>query len=177
MILLFLKTMHVIAVIVWMGVLLYMPRLFIYQAEANNKAEPDRSVLINQYKLMAKKLWIRVGWPAAILTIIFGLGVMHPYFSSIWFWVKMGFVAALLAYHHIIHFANKALQKDNYAKTIDQYNSMNQAGIIFLLSIVALAVFKDTINQFLIVGGIVVGVILVFLAVRSMIKKTSKSAE
>jgi hypothetical protein len=52
---------------------------------------------------------------------------------------------------------------------------MNQAGIIFLLSIVALAVFKDTINQFLIVGGIAVGVILVFLAVRSMIKKTSKT--
>jgi putative membrane protein len=175
MILLFLKTMHVISVIVWMGVLLYMPRLFIYQAEANSKTEPDRSILINQYKLMAKKLWIRVGWPAAILTIIFGLGVMHPYFSSIWFWVKMGFVVALLAYHHIIHFANKALQKDNYTKTIDQYKSMNQAGIIFLLSIVALAVFKDTINQFLIVGGIAVGVILVFLAVRSMIKKTSKT--
>jgi putative membrane protein len=175
MILLFLKTMHVISVIVWMGVLLYMPRLFIYQAEANSKTEPDRSVLINQYKLMAKRLWIRVGWPAAILTIIFGLGVMHPYFSSIWFWVKMGFVVALLAYHHIIHFANKALQKDNYTKTIDQYKSMNQAGVIFLLSIVALAVFKDTINQFLIVGGIAVGVILVFLAVRSMIKKTSKS--
>lgn len=175
MILLFLKTMHVISVIVWMGVLLYMPRLFIYQAEANSKTEPDRSVLINQYKLMAKRLWIRVGWPAAILTIIFGLGVMHPYFSSIWFWVKMGFVVALLAYHHIIHFANKALQKDNYTKTIDQYKSMNQAGVIFLLSIVALAVFKDTINQFLIVGGIAVGVILVFLAVRSMIKKTSKA--
>lgn len=177
MILLFLKTMHVISVIVWMGVLLYMPRLFIYQAEANSKTEPDRSVLINQYKLMAKRLWIRVGWPAAILTIIFGLGIMHPYFSSIWFWVKMGFVVALLAYHHIIHFANKALQKDNYTKTIDQYKSMNQAGVIFLLSIVALAVFKDTINQFLIVGGIAVGVILVFLAVRSMIKKTSKAEQ
>jgi putative membrane protein len=175
MILLFLKTLHVISIIVWMGVLLYMPRLFIYQAKANNKTEPERSVLINQFKLMAKNLWIRVGWPAAILTIIFGLGIMHPYFSSIWFWVKMGFVLALLAYHHIIHFANKALQKDNYTKTIDQYKSMNQAGIIFLLSIVALAVFKDTINQFLIIGGVAVGVILIFLAVRSMIKKTSKT--
>lgn len=175
MILLFLKTLHVISIIVWMGVLLYMPRLFIYQTEANSKTEPERSVLINQFKLMAKKLWIRVGWPAAILTIIFGLGIMHPYFSSIWFWVKMGFVVALLAYHHIIHFANKALQKDNYTKTVDQYKSMNQAGIIFLLSIVSLAVFKDTINQFLIIGGIAVGVILIFLAVRSMIKKTSKT--
>jgi putative membrane protein len=157
-----------------MGVLLYMPRLFIYQLEASSKTEPERSILINQYKRMMKSLWIKLGWPAAILTIIFGLGIMHPYFSSIWFWVKMGFVIALLGYHHIIHFAYKALLNDKYEKTVDQYKSMNQAGIIFLFSIVLIAVFKNLINDILIVGGIVIGVALVFLAVRSMIKKTAK---
>ncbi len=172
-----LKSLHIIAVIVWMGVLLYMPRLFIYQTEANSKTEPDRSILIKQYKVMAKNLWIKVGWPAAILTIIFGLGMMHLYFSSIWFWVKMGFVAALLGYHHIIHFANKALQKDKYTKTVEQFKSMNQAGIIFLLSIVTLAVFKDTINNLLIIGGVAILVILVFIAIRAMVKKTSKTQE
>jgi putative membrane protein len=167
MILLIFKSLHVIAVIVWMGVLLYMPRLLILQTEANWKTEPDRSILINQYKLMAKKLWINIGWPAALLTIVFGLGIMHPYFSSVWFWVKMAFVAALLGYHHIIHFANKALQNDKYTKTVEQLKSMNHTGIIFLLSIVPLAIFKDSINQILIAGGIVVGLILVFLLVRS----------
>jgi putative membrane protein len=175
MIILVLKSLHIISVIVWMGVLLYMPRLFIYQTEANSKTEPDRGVLIKQYKVMAKNLWIKVGWPAAILTIIFGLGVMHPYFSSIWFWVKMAFVAALLGYHHIIHFSNKALQKDKYTKTVEQFRSMNQAGIVFLLSIVALAVFKDTINNFLIIGGVAILVILVFIAIRAMVRKTSKT--
>lgn len=175
MIILIFKSLHVISVIVWMGVLLYMPRLLIYQTEANSKVEPDRSILINQYKLMAKKLWINIGWPAALLTIIFGLGIMHPYFSSVWFWVKMAFVAALLGYHHIIHFANKALQNDNYTKTVEQLKSMNHTGIIFLLSIVPLAIFKDNINQILITGGIVVGLILVFLLVRSIMKRKSKS--
>jgi putative membrane protein len=158
-----------------MGVLLYMPILLIYQTEANSKVEPDRSILINQYKLMAKKLWINIGWPAALLTIIFGLGIMHPHFTSVWFWVKMAFVAALLGYHHIIHFANKALQNDKYTKTVEQLKSMNHTGIIFLLSIVPLAIFKDNINQILITGGIVVGLILVFLLVRSIMKRKSKS--
>lgn len=171
------KSLHVISVIVWMGVLLYMPRLLIYQTEANSKVEPDRSILINQYKLMAKKLWINIGWPAALLTIIFGLGIMHPYFSSVWFWVKMAFVAALLGYHHIIHFANKALQKDKYTRSVEQLKSMNQTGIIFLLSIVPVAIFKDSINKILITGGIVVGLILVFLLVRSIMKRKSKTSK
>lgn len=177
MILLLFKSLHVISVIVWMGVLLYMPRLLIYQTEANSKVEPDRSILINQYKLMAKKLWINIGWPAALLTIIFGLGIMHPYFSSVWFWVKMAFVAALLGYHHIIHFANKALQKDKYTRSVEQLKSMNQTGIIFLLSIVPVAIFKDSINKILITGGIVVGLILVFLLVRSIMKRKSKTSK
>ena len=158
----------------WMGVLLYMPSLFIYQTEANSKTEPDRSILINQYKSMAKKLWMRVGWPAAILTIFFGLGIMSPYFGSIWFWVKMGFVVALLGYHHIIHFANKNLQKDKYTKTVSQLKTMNQWGIIFLLSIISLAVLKDRINYMLMIGGIAVLIILIFIAGRAMLKKTSK---
>ena len=173
MVILVLKTLHVISIIIWMGVLLYMPRLFIYQTEANSKTEPDRSVLINQYKIMAKRLWIRVGWPSMGLAVIFGLGIMHPYFSSVWFWVKMGFVVALIGYHHIIHFANKNLQKDIYKKTVDQLKSMNQVGVIFLLSIVALAVLKDAINNLLIVGGIAVLVILVFIAGKALMKKSS----
>lgn len=164
MIILVLRTLHVISIIIWMGVLLYMPRLFIYQTEANSRTEPDRSVLINQYKLMVKRLWIRVGWPAMGLAIIFGLGIMHPYFSSVWFWVKMGFVIVLIGYHHMIHFTNKNLQKDNYQKSIDQLRSMSQGGIVFLLSIVALAVLKDAINNLLFIGGIAVVVILVFIA-------------
>lgn len=175
MILLLLKVLHVIFVIIWMGVLLYMPRLLIYQTEANTKTEPDRSVLINQYKIMAKNLWIKVGWPAAILTIIFGLGIMSPYFSSVWFWVKMGFVVALLGYHHVIHFANKNLQKDKYTKTIAQLKTMNQIGFLFLLSIVSLAVLKDTINNFLIIAGVAVLVVFAFIVVQAMVKKTAKN--
>jgi putative membrane protein len=175
MIILVLKTLHVISIIIWSGVLLYMPRLLIYQTEAHSKVEPERSILINQYKKMAQSLWIKVGWPAAIVTIIFGFGIMHPYFSSIWFWVKMGLVVILLGYHHIIHFAYKALQKDKYKKSLDQLNSMNQGGIALILLIVSVAVFKTAINNILIVAGTIIGIALIVIAVRALIRRSSKS--
>ena len=175
MIILILKTLHIISIVIWMGVLLYMPRLFIYQIEANSKTEPDRSVLINQYKIMAKRLWVRVGWPSMGLAILFGLGIMHPFFSSVWFWVKMAFVVALIGYHHMIHFAYKSLQKDNYKKSVEQIKSMNQVGVILLVSIVALAVLKDTVNDLLIMAGIGILVVLVFVIGRAMLKKSTSN--
>lgn len=149
MILLIIKALHIISVMIWVGVLLYIPRLFIYQTNANSKPEPDRSILINQYKIMSKKLWMKVGWPAMMLTVFFGLGIMHPYFSSTWFWVKMGLVVVLIGYHHLIHFTNKKLQKDNYTKSIAQLKVINQGGIIFLTIIVIMAVLKDVLISFL----------------------------
>lgn len=179
MVLLILKTLHVISIIAWMAVLLYMPRLFIYQTEAKAKAEPERSVLTDQIKRMAKRLWIRVGWPSMGLSILFGMGIMHPYFASVWFWVKMALVVALIGYHHMIHFANKDLQKDNYKKSLKQLKSLNQAGVVFLLSIVTLAVMKDTLNNLLTIGGIAVVLILIFLGGRSLMKKpnTNQNSE
>ncbi len=174
MVILILKALHVISVIIWMGVLLYMPRLFIYQTNANSKPEPDRSILINQYKIMSKKLWIKVGWPAMILTVFFGIGIMHPYFSSMLFWVKMGLVAVLIGYHHIIHFTNKKLQHDQYTKSIGQLVTMNRSGVVFLLSLVILAVLKDTLDYLFIIGGIVAILILVFVAGRTMMKRAAK---
>jgi putative membrane protein len=177
MILLILKTLHVLSIIIWTSVLLYVPRLLIYQTEASSKTEPERSILINQFKKMTKNLWYKVGWPAAILTIIFGFGIMHPYFSNIWFWVKMGLVVILLGYHHIIHFAFKALQKDKYTKSVDQLNSMHQAGMVLILSIVFVAVFKTAINNILIMAGTILGVVLIVIAVRALIRRSAKSRQ
>ena len=123
---------------------------------------------------MAKNLWIKVGWPAAILAIIFGMGMMHHYFSSVWFWVKMGFVVALLGHHHVIHFAYKALQKDNYNKTAKQYNSMFLTSAVLLLFTTILAVFKAALDKPLIISGIVIAVALVIIFIVPLFRKSSK---
>ncbi|NJN28488.1 MAG: hypothetical protein HC819_22205 [Cyclobacteriaceae bacterium] len=175
MVLLILKVLHLLSVIVWIGVLLYMPRLLILQTEASAKTEPERSILITQYKKMSRSMWIKVGWPAAILTLIFGLGIMHPYFSSMWFWVKMVLVVVLFIYHHMIHFANKNLQRDKYTKSVKQLRNMNNAGIVFIIAIVALGVLKSSIDIVLMIGGLVVIAFLVFMGSKALLRNSSKS--
>lgn len=173
--LLIFKTLHVISVILWMGSILYLPRIFILLTEAQSLEDPEKGILTAQYKKMSKALMLKVAWPASILTIVFGLGMMHLYFSEVWFWVKIGFVLAFFVYHHLIHFANKKLQKDNYSKTVNQFKSMNLTGFVFLITIVSLSVLKSAINNLLIIGGSVAGLVLVFLLVRVIIIKKSAS--
>ena len=81
----------------------------------------------------------------------------------------------LLVYHHIIHFAYKNLQKDNYTKSVKRLKTMSNAGFIFLISIVALAVLKDSINIILMIGGLAVITFLVFVGSRALLKNSAKN--
>jgi putative membrane protein len=78
----------------------YLPRLFIYNTEANEKKEPAKSILQEQFRIMIKRLWLGITWPSAILTVIFG-GWMACLYGSVpsWLWIKLAFVAGLYAYH------------------------------------------------------------------------------
>ena len=165
------KSLHIIFVVTWFAALFYMPRLFIYQTEAHEKPEPDRSILTNQFKIMAKRLWFTIGWPSAGLVIIFGLGMAHPFFHDLWFWIKMVLVAGLLVYHHIIHFTYKKLQKDIYKYTSHQLRTMNEVATIFLFAIVFIAVFKNGINYFILGIGIVALMVLLYLGISGLPEK------
>ena len=88
--------------ITWFAGLFYIPRLFVYQIEAFDKPEPDKSILGNQLKLMAKRLWFIITWPSAILATLFAiiLLIMQPvWLQQGWMHVKLGFVILLIAYH------------------------------------------------------------------------------
>ena len=169
-----LKVLHILSVIVWAGTLLYMPFLLAMQAEANSKTEPDRSGAIKQLKTLTKGLWIKTAWPAMILVILFGFGLMHPYFSSPWFWVKMALVSAMIVHHHAIHFAYKALQNDKYEKIPAQLRMMAQTTILLLFGIVTLAIMREMLDKILIIGAVAIGLIIIFLIVRSFMKSPSK---
>ena len=81
---LYVKALHIIFVVTWFAGLFYIPRLFIYQTEAEDKLEPAKSILQTQYKLMTKRLWYIITWPSAILASIFGIWmfIQNPYYLS-----------------------------------------------------------------------------------------------
>ena len=66
------KALHIIFVVSWFAGLFYLGRLFIYHAEALEKPEPDRSILVPQFALMERRLWAAITNPAAIATFATG---------------------------------------------------------------------------------------------------------
>ena len=59
----YVKALHIIFVVTWFSGLFYIVRLFVYSAEANEKSEPERSILLKQFGIMQKRLWYGITWP------------------------------------------------------------------------------------------------------------------
>src|SRR6185436_706557 len=97
---LYLKAIHIIFIVTWFSGMFYIVRLFIYNTEAAEKTDPEKTILQRQFSIMIKRLWLGITWPSAILTIIFGVWLAILYGSiPNWLLIKLGFVALLYAYH------------------------------------------------------------------------------
>ena len=79
------KSLHLIFMVSWFAGLFYMVRLFIYFAEANSKHEIEKKILLNQFKIMQTRLWYIISWPAMVLTVLCGAGMLYinPFYLSI----------------------------------------------------------------------------------------------
>ena len=107
----YLKALHIIFVVTWFAGMIYMPRLFIYNTEANEKETIVRQTLQQQFSVMMKRLWFGITWPSAILTLILGPAVMfkggwnNTLFTpgTRWLLVKICFVLLLYVYHFSLH--------------------------------------------------------------------------
>src|SRR4051812_23165206 len=73
---LYLKALHIIFIVTWFAGLFYMPRLLVYNTEAETKTGEVKQALRAQYNLMMRRLWFGITWPSAILTLILGLTVL-----------------------------------------------------------------------------------------------------
>src|SRR5262245_23677536 len=101
---LYLKALHIIFVVTWFAGLFYMPRLFIYNTEAGQKAGEARTALREQFSIMMKRLWYGITWPSAILTLILGISLWNILnITPGWLAIKLGFVVALYLYHFSLH--------------------------------------------------------------------------
>lgn len=152
-----------------------MVRLFVYGAEVNEKAEPERAILLKQFGIMQKRLWYGITWPSAILTLIFGtwMGLLYNALPT-WLLVKLIFVAGLFIYHIILHVIFKQQQKENFKWTSYQLRIWNEVATVFLVAIVMLAVVKQLLSLIWGVGVLIVFSLLLFAAIR-IYKKLRKA--
>jgi putative membrane protein len=150
----YIKALHIIFILTWFSGLFYIVRLFVYSAEANAKPEPERTVLLNQFGIMQKRLWYGITWPSAVLTLIFGtwVGILYGSLPT-WLLVKLFFVLGLFIYHLTLHAIFKQQQRGNFRWSSQQLRSWNEVATLFLIAIVMLAVVKQLLSM---VWGIIV---------------------
>jgi putative membrane protein len=166
---LYLKALHIIFVVTWFAGLFYIPRLFIYQTEAENKLEPAKTILQTQFKLMSKRLWYIITWPSAILASIFAFWMLYtnPYYlQEPWMLVKLAFVFALYFYHGFCHHIFKKLQNNVIKYSAFQLRIFNEISTIILFAIVFLVTVKSAINWIWGVVGIILFGVLMMLGIK-----------
>lgn len=163
----YVKALHIIFVVTWFSGLFYIVRLFVYSAEANEKPEPERSILLKQFSIMQKRLWYGITWPSAILTLIFGtwIGILYGSLPA-WLLIKLFFVAGLFIYHLSIHSIFRQQQKENFKWTSQKLRMWNELATVFLLCIVMLAVVKQLLSVAWAIGVLIVFVILLLAAIK-----------
>jgi protoporphyrinogen IX oxidase len=169
----YVKAIHIIFIVTWFAGMFYIVRLFIYNTEAQEKDEPEKRILTDQFSIMIKRLWLGITWPSAILTILFGGWIAWVtssiYFSPVaqsWILIKLGFVAALYAYHFTLQRIYSDQMKGIFRFTSNQLRIWNEVATILLIAIIMLATVKESISW---VWG-VVGLLLFTALLMSAIK-------
>lgn len=134
------KALHIIAFVAWFAGLFYLPRLFVYHASANDK------VGIERFKVMQRRLYYGIMWPALILTVTFGTLIISLnasyYLTSPWMHIKLTLIALLIGYHVYCGHLIKIFKEDRNKKSSLFYRFFNEIPTVFLIAIVFVAVLK-----------------------------------
>ncbi|MBI2786056.1 MAG: CopD family protein [Legionella longbeachae] len=137
---LFVKSFHIIAMVAWFSGLFYLPRLFVYHAETQD------TISLIRFKIMERRLYYGITWPAAILTTLLGLWLLsyNPvyYLKSTWMHTKLGLVVVLWVYHLLCGHYLKAFAQHKNQKQAVYFRFFNEIPTLLLVGIVLLVVVK-----------------------------------
>ena len=161
--------LHIIFVVTWFAGLFYLVRLFIYHTEANEKKEPDRTILINHFLQAEKRLWFGITWPSAILTFVFGIWLMLEWYSNhipLWLWIKLFFVLQLALYHLGCGLIYNSLKHGKMKFSSMKLRIWNEVATVYLFAIVFLVVLKDSMSWVHGLTGLLIFSGLLLLAIR-----------
>lgn len=163
----YIKAIHIIFIVTWFSGMFYIPRLFIYNTEANEKSGIEKEVLQKQFSIMIKRLWLGITWPSAILTLIFGtwMGVLYGSIPK-WLMIKLGFVVTLYIYHFSLQKIYNLQMRGIFKYTSQQLRVWNEVATIFLIAIVMLAVVKQGVSLFWGLTGLILFIFLLLSAIK-----------
>jgi putative membrane protein len=166
---LYLKAIHIVFVVTWFAGLFYMPRLLVHIIEANEKSEPEKSILLKQLKKMASGLWFGITWPSAIITLIMGASMLtnQPAWLQYGFMhIKLTLVFFLYMYHFSLHYLFQQLKRDVVKFSSTQIRFWNEVTTLFLISIVFIIVLKSALSIVWGIAGLLVVTLLITIGIK-----------
>ena len=138
---LWLKALHVIAVVCWFAGLFYLPRLFIYHLDCTTDAERAR------FETMERRLYNAIMTPAAWVAVLAGLGLLLGYAWDLyiragWLHTKLTLVALLVIYHWLCGRHRIALRDGRNTRSARYFRVFNEIPTLILIAVVCLTIVK-----------------------------------
>lgn len=136
---LWVKSVHVIAIISWMAGLLYLPRLFIYHCDA-----PKGSAQSETFKVMEGRLLNIIMTPAMVISWVLGLWLAWQmgFFASGWFHAKLALTIGLSGVHGYFVGAARQFREDRNEKPPRHWRIVNEVPTLLMVAIVILVIVK-----------------------------------
>jgi protoporphyrinogen IX oxidase len=135
---LWVKALHVIAVIAWMAGLFYLPRLFVYHCDAAIGSE-----LSETFKTMERRLAKAIMTPAMLASAALGAVLLWDVWSwSVWVMLKLAGVAGLFAFHGWMIGFQKAFARDERPRSAKFFRAVNEVPTVLLIVIVVAVIVK-----------------------------------
>jgi putative membrane protein len=174
------KALHIIFMVTFFAGTFYIVRLFIYHQEARLKWEPDRTILMNQFALMERRLWYFITWPSVVLMTLFGLWLLwlNPgLLKQPWMHAKLGLVALLLAYHGITHSLFLRIQRNLLQWSSFRLRLWNEGPTLVLFAVVFLVSIKELQWYYGAIGLVVLGGVIALGILQYRRKRQRSDAE
>ncbi|MCL9685013.1 protoporphyrinogen oxidase HemJ [Legionella maioricensis] len=137
---LFVKSFHIIALVAWFAGLFYLPRLFVYHADTKD------TISVERFKVMERRLYYGITWPAAVATTLFGIWLIcyNPayYLKAPWMHAKLSLVLLVWVYHLSCGHYLKLFSSDKNVKSTRFFRFFNEMPTLLLVGIVLLVVVK-----------------------------------
>ncbi|MDD2886334.1 MAG: CopD family protein [Aliarcobacter sp.] len=162
-------TFHIVALMSWMAMLFYLPRLFVYHVENINKKEYVEIVKIQEYKI-----YKYIGMPAMWATILSGstMLILNPILLDFninpWMYAKLTALIFLIAYSFSLEKYRKELENDTCKKSGKFFRMYNEFPTMLAILIVGYVITKTFSILFTLI------IVLLFVYISYVIMKPKK---
>jgi len=154
---------HVIAVISWMSMLFYLPRLFVYHAENKDKKEFVEVVKVQEFKL-----YKYIGAPAMWATVFSGTYMIYhnmQLMTQPWMHAKLLLVVLMIIYSISLDRIRRKMDCEKCNKPGKFFRAYNEVPTLLAILIVTYVITKS------IPIGFSIGITLFFIFIMFMILK------